>query len=274
MNNHGWVFDLDPVLFDLGPVQIRYYGVVFACTLLIAFLFWSWQMRRAGHRKEIADSILVYGIIGTIAGARLGHCLFYEWNVYGQDLTRILYFWEGGLSSHGATIGILLALVVFAIRWKLPYLEMTDRFTFSAAIGAAGIRLGNFLNSEIVGRATDVPWAVRFARYDGGAVARHPSQLYEFAMGLLVLGALLLADRLAGGEKRPTGLLTGVFFTLYFLLRFTVEFVKEYQSPVEDAAHQGLTLGQMLSVLPCFFGIALIVRAFYLMGKPKIGAPN
>jgi len=121
-------------------------------------------------------------------------------------------------------------------------------------VGAAGIRLGNFLNSEIVGRATDVPWAVRVMHYDNGAVARHPSQLYEFAMGLAILGALVLADRWAGREKRPLGLMTGLFLTLYFAGRFCVEFVKERQTPWEAA----LTTGQFLSILPFAAGVGLL----------------
>lgn len=267
MGTHGFTFDLDPVLLDLSVVQIRYYGVVFALTLFTAYLVWCWQCKRAGVNKDQTDAILVYGTLGTIIGARLGHCFFYDWaDVYSKNPIRILYFWEGGLSSHGATIGILLALVVYCLRYKLPYLAITDRFTFSAAIGAAGIRLANFLNSEVVGRVTDVPWAVRFLRFPepGGLPSqpRHPSQLYEFAIGIFVLLLLLLVDRLAGRGKRPLGLLTGVFMTVYFSLRYCVEFVKEYQAPtVEDIAHHGLTMGQYLSVLPVFLGLGLLVYA-------------
>ncbi|GAG14383.1 unnamed protein product, partial [marine sediment metagenome] len=126
----------------------------------------------------------------------------------------------------------------------------------SAAVGAAGIRLGNFLNSEIVGRPAAVPWAVRFTLHDGGVVARHPSQLYEFAMGLSVLGLLILADRLAGREKRPRALMTGLFLTLYFAGRFCVEFFKEYHI---DALRGGLTMGQYLSIIPFCCGVALLI---------------
>lgn len=263
MNSNGFLFDLDPVLLDLSFVQVRYYGVVFALTLFVAYLLWCWQINRAGASKQQTEAILLYGGIGTIVGARLGHCLFYDWNIYSQNLLSILYIWRGGLASHGATVGILLALYLFARRYKLPYLIATDRFTFSAAIGAAGIRLGNFLNSEIVGRATDQTWGVRFLRYDDhGALLRHPSQLYEFGMGIFMLLVLLAADRLAGREKRPAGLLTGIFLTLYFTMRFIVEFVKEYQSDfMEDRLHGGLTMGQKLSVLPVLLGVGLIVYA-------------
>jgi len=263
----GFVWNLDPVLIRLGPIEIRYYGVVFVCTLVVAFLFWRWQMRRGGYSREIIEGFITWGTVATIVGARLGHCIFYEilpaWlahkpNVYIEHPIEILYFWQGGLASHGATIGLVIALVLYALRHKLPLLELMDRFSPSAAIGAAGIRLGNFLNSEIVGRATHVPWAVRFmlCKEDHGAVPRHPSQLYEFAMGLLVLLAIVLADRWAGREKRPRGLLVGLFLLLYFTGRFFVEFVKEYQVPEMESL---LTMGQWLSIIPMLIGAALLV---------------
>jgi phosphatidylglycerol---prolipoprotein diacylglyceryl transferase len=257
---NGFSFNLDPVLLDLSFVEIRYYGVVFALTMLTAYLFWCWQMRRAGAPREQTEAMLIYGILGTLIGARLGHCLFYEWDIYSQHPLSILYFWQGGLSSHGTLVGILVSLGIFCWRYKLPYLLVTDRFTFSAAIGAAGIRFGNFLNSEIVGRATDLPWGVRFLRYDGGTTLRHPSQLYEFAIGILMLLILLAVDRIAGKGKRPLGLLTGIFLTLYFSLRFCIEFVKEYQPPqIPNVPGQGLTQGQLLSILPVLLGVGLIL---------------
>ena len=255
----GFVHDIHPVLFSIGSVQIRYYGVIFAVTLLIAFIFWRWQMKRGGYEQKLADNFLLYGVAGTIIGARLGHCFFYDWHIYKRDLLSILYFWRGGLSSHGATIGIILALFIYSRVNKFRYLEMMDRFTFSAAIGAAGVRLGNFMNSGIVGRETDMPWGVRFMYYDRGAVLRHPSQLYEFAMGLLVLGVLLLVDRAFGREERPLGLLLGVFLSLYFLLRFFVEFFKEYQTDL--ITQHGFTMGQYLSLIPFGVGVGLVVWA-------------
>jgi len=252
---HGWLFNLDPVAIQLGPLQIRYYGIVFAATLAVAYILWRWQMLRGSHSKKVTESFVTWGVIAVLVGARLGHCLFYEPGRYLSDPVSIFFFWHGGLSSHGATIGLLIALVLFARKNRLPVLEVTDCFAMSVAVGAAGVRLGNFLNSEIVGRATDLPWAVRFVRHDNGAVARHPSQLYEFAMGLGVLGLLLLVDRLAGRKKRPLGLLTGLFLVVYFLGRFLVEFVKEYQV----LGYATLTMGQWLSIVPFLAGVGLLV---------------
>ena len=251
--DHGFVWNIDPILIDLGPVQIRYYGLLFVGVILFGFKLWTWQMLRAGYSQEVAEGFGVWAVVAVIVGSRLGHCLFYEPDVYLADPIRILYVWEGGLASHGATIGLILAIVVYARRNGMHWVEALDRFAMSAATGAALVRLGNFFNSEIVGRATDLPWAVRFVRYDGGEVARHPSQLYEFALGLGVLLVLYLADRSAGGEKRPLGLLAGLFFTLYFAGRIGVEFVKEYQ-----VFTAGLTMGQWLSVIPLGFGLWLL----------------
>jgi len=157
----------------------------------------------------------------------------------------------------------------FSIKHKLRFIEILDRFSMSAAAGAAAVRLGNFFNSEIVGRDTDVPWAVQFVIYDRmmglSPIPRHPSQLYEFALGIFVLISLYLADRKAGLEKRPAGLLSGMFLTLYFGGRFCIEFFKEYQTDLKDA--QSLTMGQYLSIIPFIAGIGLVLWAL-TKGQP------
>ena len=289
------VFNLDPVMwettFHIGNStfhpQLRYYGLIFAAMLYIGFLLWRWQMLRGGHKPEIADKYLIWGVIAVLLGSRLGHCLFYEPETYLADPIRILKFWEGGLSSHGCTVGLVIAMLLFSYKYKLRFLEVLDRFAMSATIGAAAVRLGNFLNSEVVGRVTNVPWAIRFPRHDCGRLgvcdevfhnakilrpednpewarliaetpARHPSQLYEFALGIFVLVSLYLADRWAGREKRPIGLLAALFLVLYFAGRFCVEFVKEYQDGALEKSGQGLTEGQILSVVPFAIGLMLL----------------
>jgi prolipoprotein diacylglyceryl transferase len=149
----------------------------------------------------------------------------------------------------------------FSLKYKLRYLEILDRMAMPSAVGAAAVRLGNFFNSEIVGRPTDLPWAVDFVRYDRmmglPPTCRHPSQLYEFALGMTVLGSLYIADRVAGREKRPLGLLAGLFLVLYFTGRFFVEFVKEYQTLSGNESF--LTMGQYLSIIPVAAGIILLI---------------
>lgn len=262
----AFIWDIDPTIAHLGPLQLRYYGIIFASMLYIGFLIWRWQALRGGHSEELADKYLIWGVIGVLAGSRLGHCFFYEPERYLADPITILYFWKGGLASHGATIGVITSLILFARKYKIGVLDTLDRFTMSSAVGAAAVRLGNFFNSEIVGRQTDVSWAVIFPLHDchsltmcADAVPRHPSQLYEFTFGLFVLLTLYLADKWAGGEKRPLGMLTGIFLSLYFLGRFLVEFVKEYQVDrlIEDKST--LTMGQYLSIVPFSIGIIILL---------------
>src|SRR5690606_14746608 len=148
----------------------------------------------------------------------------------------------GGLASHGAVVGLIVAMWLFTKRRGVPFLEGADRFAFSAALGATLVRLGNFFNSEIVGRKTDGDWGVRFPHFDGdNAPLRHPSQVYEVVVGLFVMLCLYWVDRWAGKEKRPRGLLISVFFALYFAGRFTVEFFKEYQTLSPESSP--LTMG-------------------------------
>lgn len=272
----AFVWKINPTIVHLGPLELRYYGIIFASMLYIGFLIWRKQALRGGYSEELADRYLMWGVIGVLAGARLGHCLFYEPERYLSDPITILYFWKGGLASHGATIGVSLSLILFALRYKLGILETLDRMTMPSAVGAAAVRLGNFFNSEIVGRQTDVPWAVRFPLHDchsltpcAAAVPRHPSQLYEFTFGLLVLFTLYMADRLAGKEKRPVGMMTGIFLGMYFFGRFMIEFVKEYQVDKLVDGHSSLTMGQYLSIIPCTLGIAVFIWSFIARKKNR-----
>ncbi|MBN2525603.1 MAG: prolipoprotein diacylglyceryl transferase [Deltaproteobacteria bacterium] len=257
-----FVWDIDPVIMHLGPLQLRYYGLIFASMLYIGFIIWRKQMTRAGYSLALAERFLIWGVLAVLIGARLGHCLFYEPERYLSDPITILYFWKGGLASHGATIGLVVAMFLFCKKYNLRYLEVLDRMAMPSAVGAAAVRFGNFFNSEIVGRPTDVPWAVDFVRYDAmmgePATCRHPSQLYEFFMGLFVLLALYLADRFGGKEKRPLGLLAGMFLVLYFAGRFIVEFFKEFQTLEEST----LTMGQYLSIIPFAAGVLLLGWVF------------
>jgi len=254
-------WDLDPFLFHGGSVPLRYYGLIFAVTIVAGFFLWRWQMRRGGHPEQKTAAFLAYGIVGTVAGARLVHCLFYDlYRFLASHGLYLLQVWRGGLSSHGATVGLLLALVIFARRNAVPIAEATDRFSFAAALGACTIRVANFVNSEIVGRPTDGTWGVRFPRYDRGlplsqVPLRHPSQLYEAALGLLVLASLLAVDRFRG-EQRRRGLLSALFLTLYFSGRVVLELYKEHQALASDAP---LTMGQILSLPPLLGGVVWLV---------------
>jgi len=263
-----FTWDIDPAILHIGSYELRYYSLIFVAVFLGGYQLLKWQIVRGGGREEDASDFFVYGVLAVLIGARLGHVIFYDYQKALEDPLWILQIWTGGLASHGAVVGLVVAMWMFTRKKGVSFLEGADRFSFAAALGATLVRLGNFFNSEIVGRKTDQTWGVRFPRYDRGPDIpyRHPSQLYEVGLGLFVMLVLWLVDRAAGREKRPRGLLVSVFFAVYFTGRFFVEYVKEYQVP--DLGERGLTMGQMLS-LPC---IALGLFGIYYSLKHKIPA--
>jgi len=232
-------------------------------SFLFGFLLLYWQFKRAGLIKESGDLLVIfrlvfYMIIGAILGAFCGYRLFYSWDRFITNPLSTIDFREGvsGLSSHGATIGILAAAFLFHLRSKMSFIELLDRLTFSAALAAGLVRLGNLMNSECVGRKTMVAWAFCFPRHDGMLIPRHPSQIYEAVIALVVILVLLWVDRKFGKEKRPLGIMAGVFLSVYFSLRFLVEFFKEGQVV---APASPLTMSQILSVPFVLLGICLII---------------
>lgn len=259
-----FVWNIDPTIFKWGPIQVRYYGLFFATVLLGGFYFWNRTMMRRGYPEEMLYSYFYWMTILGIVGARIGHCLFYEPSRYLADPLEILYIWKGGLASHGGTIGLILGTVVYSYIKRIPWLVVIDNTAFTAAIAATMVRIGNFFNSEIVGRVTDVSWAVIFPRsFDGGRFPRHPSQLYEAAIGAFVFLLIYLIDA-KFKERRPRGLLAGTFLTVYFLLRFLVENFKEYQALSQNSA---LTMGQYLSIPFFCFGLILLYMAYRDRGR-------
>ncbi len=245
---------------------IRYYSMLFVVVFLGGHALLKWQIERAHGSAEDANDFIVYGVLGVLLGARLGHVLFYDLDKALADPAWVFKIWTGGLASHGAVIGLIIAMWLFTQRRGIPFLEGADRFSFSAALGATLVRLGNLLNSEIVGKKTDGTWGFRFPHFEANPPLRHPSQLYEVALGLTVLGSLWLLDKKLGKEKRPRGALISAFFLLYFCGRFVVEFFKEFQ-PGEDVDSM-LRMGQILS-LP---GIALGIYGLYWSFKHKLPA--
>jgi len=288
-----FTWDVDPIAIELGPIQIRWYGLLFLGVFLGGYALFRWQVKRGGGSEDDATDIFIPAIVGVLVGARLGHVIFYAWDQAIRDPIWIFKIWEGGLASHGATIGLLLALWWYARRHRQATFEVLDRFAWSAALGATLVRLGNFVNSEIVGHATDQTWGVRFPRKDGYAgmellrgvdspsgllerlqglltndwplqtanlaPLRHPTQLYEFGMGLLVMGILTLVDRALGREKRPRGVLISTFFVAYFIGRFLVEFLKEEQAEALAGAGWPITMGQILSIPMALLGAGVLV---------------
>ncbi|HEV8547614.1 MAG TPA: prolipoprotein diacylglyceryl transferase, partial [Polyangiaceae bacterium] len=190
-------------------LELRYYSMLFVGVFLGGYALLKRQIERGGGPPEDAGDFIVYGVLGVLLGARLGHVLFYDLDKALADPAWIFKIWTGGLASHGAVLGLITAMWLFTKRRGIPFIEGSDRFSFSAALGATVVRIGNLFNSEIVGKRTGTSWGVRFPRYDGylDAPLRHPTQIYEALLGLAVLGLLLWADRRLGGERRPRGVL-------------------------------------------------------------------
>jgi prolipoprotein diacylglyceryl transferase len=250
-----FIWDVGPELFRLGPLVVRWYGVLFATGFVIGFYIMRWMYVR--ERKPVADldRLLIFLLVGTIVGARLGHCFFYEPAYYFRNPLAIPMVWKGGLASHGGTLGILIALVFYSrSRPGQPYLWLLDRVAVPTALTASLIRLGNLFNSEILGLPTEKPWAIVFARVDD--VPRHPAQLYESVSYLIIFGVLMVLYKRMGKDT-PHGFLVGLFLTLVFGMRILIEFVKERQAPFAETLP--LSMGQMLSIPMVVVGVALMV---------------
>jgi len=262
--HHALYWNIDPELIRLGPFAVRYYGLLFALAFIHGFYVIRWVFRREGRAENELDPLFAYMFTGTLVGARLGHCLFYDPVFYLSHPVELVKVWEGGLASHGAVIGVLIALYLYVrTRPGTSYLWLVDRMVLAVAPGGALIRLGNFFNSEILGTPTHLPWAVIFARYDG--VPRHPAQLYESLAYLCIFGLLIAVYRRLGPTIRP-GLLLGLFLTTVFGFRILVEFVKLRQAAFADVLP--MTMGQLLSIPVVIAGGFLLVRSLRSPADP------
>lgn len=264
------VWDVSPMLFDLGPLHVRWYGLMFALGFWIGTNIEARIFKHEGAPESWLGVLLLWVIGATIIGARLGHVFFYEWDYYSQHPEKIIAFWEGGLASHGGTIAIIIAVFLFSwITAKRSALWTFDRLVIPIALVGAMIRIGNLMNSEIFGYATDLPWGFMFVRsrewhalYEG--VACHPTQIYESLAYLALFGLLMWMYWIKNAERRP-GLIFGVFLTWLFAARFLIEFVKNPQVAFEE--NMTFNMGQLLSVPFILLGIGLIV---YAMGRPAV----
>ncbi len=255
-------WNADPIAVSIGPLSIHWYGLFFAAAFIAGLQIMSRMFVLEGRDKSDLDSLLGFVVVGILVGARLGHCLLYDPAYYLSNPLDILKIWEGGLASHGGVIGILLAVWAFARTRKYPFWWLLDRIAAPAALGGAFIRIGNFMNSEIVGVPTIVPWAVIFERVDD--LPRHPVQLYEAAAYLMIFAVLYSAWRAPGVRSRQ-GLLAGNFLVLVFAARLVLEFFKTPQAAYEAGFF--LTVGQWLSI-PCILaGLWLVARAGRGVGR-------
>lgn len=263
-------WDVDPILFQIGGLTVRWYGLMFAIGFFVGYKIVERMFRHEGAPEKWLGTLLLWLGLGTIVGARLGHVFFYDWSTYSQDPIKILYIWEGGLASHGGALGIIVCVILFSlITTKKSPIWTFDRIVVPTALVGALIRLGNLFNSEIYGHQTDLPWGFIFVR-DGMSVACHPTQLYEAGCYLLLFALLMWLYWKRNAEERP-GLIFGVFLTILFTCRFFIEFVKENQEAFED--DMMLNMGQLLSIPFIIAGIILIIRA-YRRPRLQLEYPN
>ena len=253
------VWNVSPEIFNLFGVSVRWYSVLFAMSFLVGYYIVQIYSKEAKLSQKTFDFWLLYMIIGAIIGARLGHCLFYEFSYYSKHPLEIFQTWKGGLASHGGAIGLLLALWVFSRQYKLNYLWMLDRIAGATALGGFFIRLGNLLNSEIFGYPTDVSWGFIFIRSDADKVPRHPTQLYEALSYLFIFGILHFIYR-KFEHKPPKGMLISIFLIGVFGARFFIEFLKERQAHFEN--YMSFDMGQWLSIPFIIAGITYLVYIY------------
>jgi phosphatidylglycerol---prolipoprotein diacylglyceryl transferase len=245
-----------PTIDSIGPIEPRWYGLMFACAFIFGYLLGAKLLRDGGRTQDEIDLLLIYILIATVVGARLGHVIFYDLEFYLRNPQLIPAIWRGGLASHGAAIAIILAMWLYVKRTpRMTFFWLADRVVPAVAIGGMFIRIGNFFNSEILGHATDVPWAVIFANID--MVPRHPSMLYESLSTILVL-AVLMVIYYKYNKKPPEGSLFGSFLVLLFSGRFLIEFTKLHHADFEAA--WTFNMGQWLSLPLVAFGAWLLIK--------------
>ena len=267
------VWNANPDLLSLGPFTVRWYGLMFAIGFWLGYNILGRIYRHEGAPEKWLGILLLWVVGATIVGARLGHVFFYEWSYYSAHPADILKVWEGGLASHGGTLAIILAVILYSVfTTKKSPIWTFDRLVIPVALVGGMIRIGNLMNSEIFGTATDLPWGFMFVRsaqwhrmYEG--MACHPTQLYEAFCYFALFALLMWMYWRKNAETRP-GLIFGVFFIGIFLPRFLIEFIKNDQVGFE--ASMTLNMGQLLSIPFVLAGVFLVIRA---MCRPKVDIP-
>jgi len=256
-------WNIDPEIFRIGRFAIRYYGVLWALSFYLGYLIFNRFVKKEGLPEGFLDSLTIYMVVGTILGARLGHCLFYEPDYYLSHPIDILKIWQGGLASHGAALGIIISLIFFSIKHKVSTIYVLDRIVITVALAGFLIRLGNLMNSEIYGVETNLPWGFIFVR-SGEQSPKHPTQLYE-AFAYLLIFLLLYSIYHKSNNKPQKGLLFGLFLSLVFAARFVIEFIKEPQVDFEKS--MSLNMGQLLSIPLVLAGIGFVIYSFTQKNK-------
>lgn len=252
------VWNPDPAIFSIGGFALRWYGACWAMAFALCYLVITRIFRKENINTEYADSLLIYVFLGTFIGARLGHCLFYDADYYlahpleiAIPIVKTASGWKfigyAGLASHGATVGIITSLWLYARKYKFSLWDLWDKIALVSPLGGGFIRLGNFFNSEIIGAPTEMPWGVTFSKVD--MLPRHPAQLYE-AIGYFIIFAIAYYVYTRKRKDLGEGFVFGLSVFLIFTIRFFIEYIKEVQEPFELAMREnwGIDMGQLLSI--------------------------
>ncbi|MCL2474174.1 MAG: prolipoprotein diacylglyceryl transferase [Alphaproteobacteria bacterium] len=253
------VVDVDPVAFSIGPVAVYWYGLAYIIGI-IAALFLSIRLTSREESlvsPKLFDGFLIYAVIGVIVGGRLGHVLFYDFSQYLSDPLEILKTWKGGMSFHGGMLGVIIAAYFYCRAKKIHFFAFTDILAVVVPIGLGLGRVANFINGELFGKATSLPWGVVFR--SAGDIPRHPTQLYEaFAEGLLLFFILLLLYNIPAVQKRR-GIISGAFLLLYGVFRFLIEFLKMPEPQNDFIIGNYITIGHALCLPMIAAGIIIIL---------------
>ncbi|MFW1678096.1 prolipoprotein diacylglyceryl transferase [Pontibacter sp. JAM-7] len=255
-----WVHNIDPVALNLGPLQIHWYGLMYLLGFAAAWWLGARRARRAGSgwTEDQVSDLIFWGAIGVILGGRLGYVLFYNFDQFLQEPLWLFAIWEGGMSFHGGLLGVVCVMFLFARKQGKTWMQVTDFLAPLVPIGLGAGRIGNFIGGELWGRAAEVPWAVVFPRA-GDGLARHPSQLYEFALEGVCLFLLLWWF---SHKPRPVMAVSGLFLLLYGVFRSVVEFFREPDAQLGFVALDWVTQGQLLSLPMIVLGVVLLVLAY------------
>lgn len=249
----------DPIAFSLGPLHVRWYGLMY----LVGFASGLWLLTRrarkphSGWTEEQVSDLIFYGAMGVVGGGRIGYMFFYGWDAIMRDPTTIFRIWEGGMSFHGGLLGVMLAVWLFGRKTGKSLWDILDFGAPIVPIGLGAGRIGNFINGELVGRTTDVPWGMVFPGVD--MVPRHPSQLYEFFFEGVVMFSVLWWF---SARQRPRYAVSGMFALLYGVFRFGVEFSRQPDAHLNFVAFHWMTMGQVLSVPLIIVGTVLLWMAY------------
>ena len=254
-----YTHNIDPVIVTLGPIDLYWYGAMYAISFLVIDYMMKvnyFNFNKYNLSSTQTDKILLVSLVFLLLGGRLGYVIFYNFDYYLQFPIKILFIWEGGMSFHGALLGVIFAIFSLGKSIKLNFLQLTDFIVLYVPIGLFFGRIGNFINAELYGIPTNSSWGVIFPRLD--SIPRHPSMLYEaFFEGVVLFVILLFLSR---KHSDTQGFLTSIFLIFYSIFRFMIEFVRVPDSHIGYIWNDWLTLGQLLSLPMMFFGLLLLTK--------------